>query len=89
MEADVGKMEAQIEVWGAKINGLAAAAAKAGVGARIDLHLHIDDLKVKRAVALAKFDEFKTAEAAKRASLKTGLEHAWSELEAAFRDPRR
>ena len=48
MEADVGTMQAQLKVWGAKIDALAAAAERATAGARIELHQQIDDLNPKR-----------------------------------------
>ena len=89
MDADVGKMEAQLKVWGAEIDRLAAAAEKRRNGARIDLQQHIDDLKAKRALAKAKLDEFKAAGLAKQASVTTDLENAWDSLETAFTDPKR
>ena len=89
MEADVGKLEAQLKVWGARIDRLAAAAGKAGVGARIELHQQIDDLKAKRAIAQARFDEFRAAGIATQARLETGLERAWDEIETAFTDLKR
>ena len=89
MEADVGKMEVQLKIWGARIDRLAAAAGKAGAGARIELHQQIDDLKAKRATAQARFDEFQTAGIATQARLKTGLEGAWDEVETAFTDLKR
>ena len=89
MELDVGTMEKRLKAWGARIDRLFAVAAKAGPGARIELRLQIDDLKVKRATAQARFDEFQAAGIAERARLGAGVESAWNELEAAFADLKR
>lgn len=89
METDVGKLETQLAAWRARIARLAAVAAKAGAGARIELHQQIDDLKARVATAQAKFDAFNAAPIAKQASFKTGVDKAWNEVEAAFADLKR
>jgi len=85
MESDVDKMEAQLARWAALIDDLAEKADR-GAQIKIDYRLRIDDLKVKRAVAQARLNEFKAADGGKRAELKPGTERAWSELESALRD---
>lgn len=84
LEANVGKLEAQLTLWAVQIDDLAAKADKAGARATIEYRQSIDDLKIKRAMAQEKFDEFKAAGSGKWEEFKTDIEHAWSELAAAF-----
>ncbi len=78
-------MEARLEAWDAKIEEFAARANGARGQARIDLHYHIDDLKVKHAVARARLDELKSARNGAREGIKAGLEIAWNDLETTLR----
>ena len=89
MEANVDKMEAQLKLWTAQIDGLAVKAEKTGAQARIECRQNIDDLKARRAVAQAKVDEFKAAGSGKWEEFKAGIERAWSDLEVAFSDLKR
>ncbi len=85
MKAEIEKMEAQLEVWDAKIINFAVRADKARGQAQADLRYHVDSLKVKRAMAHAKLDEMRAAGKEKQENLKEGLETAWKDLEAAFK----
>jgi hypothetical protein len=85
-EANVDKMEAQLKLWIAQIDSLAAKADMAGAKAGIDYRLSLDDLKVKRAVAQSKVDEFKAAGIEKWEEFRAGIECAWSDLESAFQE---
>jgi hypothetical protein len=84
-EGHVGKMEAELRQWGAKLDGLVAKAEKAGAAVKIDQRKRIDDLKAKYQVAQSKLCELKAAGSEKWATLKTGVESAWKDLEAAFK----
>jgi hypothetical protein len=84
LEPNVDKMEAQLTVWAAKIDGLSAKAGHAGVRAGIEYRLSIDDLKAKRVLAQAKVDEYKAAGRDKWEGHQAGIELAWSDLEDAF-----
>ena len=84
-EGHVGKMEAQLRQWGAKLDELVAKAEKAGAAVKIDQRKRIDDLKAKYRVAQSKLCELKAAGSEKWATLKTGVESAWKDLEAAFK----
>jgi len=86
MEANVDKMEAQLKLWARQIDVLAARPGKTGAKVRIEYLQNIDELKLRRAVAQVKVDEFKAAGIGKWEKLKGGIELAWSDLEAAFRD---
>ena len=84
-EGHVGKMEAELRQWGAKLDELVAKAEKAGAEVKIDQRRRIDDLKAKYQVAQSKLCELKAAGSEKWATLKTGVESAWKDLEAAFK----
>lgn len=85
MEGNVGRMETQLKHWGAKLDELVAKAEKAGAGMKIDHRKRIDDLKAKYQVAQSRLGELKAAGSEKWEVLKTGVESAWNELEAAFK----
>jgi DNA repair exonuclease SbcCD ATPase subunit len=85
MEEHVGKREAQLKQWGAKLDQLVAKAEKAGAEMKIERRKRIDDLKAKYQAAQAKLAELKAAGGEKWGVLKTGVESAWNELEAAFK----
>ena len=85
VEANVGKMEAKLRQWGARIDKLVVKAEAVGTEVKIDYRKDIDDLKGKYKVAQSKFDEFKAAGSAKWEIFKTGLETVWNDLENAFK----
>ena len=84
-EANVGKMETQLQQWGAKLDELVAQVEHAGTEAKLDYRERIDALKVNHELARSQLDELKTARNEKWETLKTGLEGAWNELEVAFK----
>jgi hypothetical protein len=79
------KMEAQLKLWATKIDELAASAQSSNGWTRIDLRQRIDDLKVKRALARAKLDDFQAAKGDSRERLMVGLDRLWIDLEEAFK----
>jgi hypothetical protein len=83
--ANVGKMEAELRQWGVKLDKLMAKAEAAGTEVKSDYRKGVEDLKGKYKVAQSKFTESKAAGGAKWGILKTGLEAAWNDLEAAFK----
>jgi hypothetical protein len=87
VETAVEKMEAQLSLWNSRIDNLADKTLKAGVQARFDALVYIDELKALHAIARAKLDEFKAGSAAERVRLKAGMKRAWNELDAAFKNP--
>jgi peptidoglycan hydrolase CwlO-like protein len=84
-EQDLGKLETQLQQWGAKLDEFVAKADRAGTAARIDNRKRIDELKAKVRAAQAKLDEVKTAGSEKWETLKAGVETAWNDLEIAFK----
>jgi hypothetical protein len=80
-------MEAQLKAWGLKINQLVAQTHASGVKAGLDSLMHVDELKALHAIAQAKLNEFTAQEIADRDRLRSELEKAWEELDAAFKKP--
>jgi hypothetical protein len=85
VEAHVGKIEAELGRWGAKIDDLFAKADSAGTGAKVDYRSRLDDLRAKYEAAQANFGRLKTAGNDKWQSFEVAIETAWSELEDAFK----
>lgn len=85
VEARVGKMEAELRRWGAKLDELRARADAAGTGMRIDYRRRLDDMKMKYETAQMRLDELKFAGSSRFDAFQGGIEEAWNELEAAFR----
>jgi ElaB/YqjD/DUF883 family membrane-anchored ribosome-binding protein len=81
IEMNVGKMEAQLQQWGAKLDDLVA---KAGSEAKTDYQQLIDDLKTKYQLAQSRLDQLKAAGGEKMATFKDGMDSAWNEVEVAF-----
>jgi hypothetical protein len=94
MDADVKRMEAQLRLWASKIAHLAAKIQVAGVRTRFETLVHIDELKALHAIAESKLIAFKaaapaaTARDSQRTRLRTEMERAWNELDAAINNPR-
>jgi hypothetical protein len=84
-EANIGKLEAQLSHWGAKLDELVGKVEEGALDAKTDYRKHIDDLKVKHDVARKKLEEFKVAGSEKWMHFKVGIEGAWGELEDAFK----
>jgi hypothetical protein len=84
VEADVGKMEAELETWGARLDKLMAKADPAGTEAKIDYRSRLDDLTAKYRTAETRLEELKAAGTRKWETFQSGIENAWSELEIAF-----
>jgi hypothetical protein len=84
VEADVGKMEVELRIWGVRLDKLLAKGDAAGIGAKIDHRKRLEDLKEKYVAAEARFAELKAAGSGNWDSLKGSVETAWRELETAF-----
>ena len=83
--AHMGKMEEQLKHWVAQLDHLMAKVEKAGADVNSERRKRVDALKVKYQAAQAKLSELKAAGGEKWDTLKTGVETAWSDLEAAFK----
>ena len=84
VEAHVGRLEAELKRWGAKLDEMRAQLDRTGNESTTD-RKWLEDLEAKHDAAQTKFDALKTAGSAKWEIYKTGIEDAWSDLEAAFR----
>ncbi len=82
----VGKMESELKLWGAKLDGLVAKAEGVGAEAKNDYYKGIDDLKAKYKVAQSKLEELKTAGGENMDTLTAGVKLAWKDLEGAFKN---
>jgi hypothetical protein len=85
MKSTIGKMEAQLESWTAKLDEFVARANDAGADAKEQQRDRIDALMAKHKAARAKLDEVRVAGKDKWEILKSGIESVWDELEAAFK----
>jgi hypothetical protein len=94
MDADVERMDAQLRLWASRIDHLATRMQLAGVRTRFETLVHIDELKALHAIAESKLIAFKAAALAvaardtQRTHLRTEMERAWNELDAALNNPR-
>lgn len=79
-EAYQGKMEAQLQEWGAKIDALTAKAEQASADAKAKYQEQIQTLQTKREAAQTKLNELKNASGDAWEDMKTGIESAWSDL---------
>jgi len=84
VEWHIGKMEAELKEWGARLEKLVAKAHASGTGAKIDYRNRLDDLSQKYAAAEKRLTELKAAGTHKWDTHKGGVETAWSELATAF-----
>lgn len=84
-EAQVGKMEAELKIWGAKLDALIAKADAAGTEAKIDYRKRLDDVSARYEVAQSKLRKLQAAGSEKWDAFKTDIESAWSDLETAFK----
>jgi hypothetical protein len=84
IQANVEKMEAQLEHWGTKLQALVTKAEAVGEDAKGEGRKRIDELASKHHAAKLRLDELKAAGAEKWDTLKVGVESAWHELETTF-----
>jgi len=84
-ESQVGKMEAELRRWGAKLDELIRKADAVGTGAKMDYRERLEEMKDKYEAARERLDELKVAGTGKWEIFKGGIEDVWNELEAAFR----
>jgi hypothetical protein len=84
VEKNISKLEAQLQLWGAKLEEVVAKAKVAGAQAKVDSNKQLDELKAKLEVARAKLDEAKSAGGEKWENLKDGVEQVWKDIERAF-----
>lgn len=84
-QENIGKREAQLRRWGARLDQIVAKAEKVGVEVNEAKRQSVDEARTKYQAAQSKLDEFKAAGAEKWETFKTGVETAWSDLESAFK----
>jgi multidrug resistance efflux pump len=82
--AEVGRMEAELRQWSARLDNLLAMADLVGRGTRIDYRERLDDARKKYDAAEAKLAELKAAGRGKWEIFRGGVDDAWSELATAL-----
>jgi hypothetical protein len=82
------RMEAQLGLWGLKIETLAAKALTPGIPIGFETLMRIDELKALFAIAQSRFEDFRAAGHDERAGLEVEMKLASDELDAAFEKAR-
>jgi len=85
MEATVARVEAQLKLLSSKIEHLVARSQIAGVPARFDTLMHIDELKALHAIGLAQLTAYKAADGTKQARIRDEMERSWNDVENAVK----
>jgi putative component of toxin-antitoxin plasmid stabilization module len=78
------KREAQLNEWGAKLQGLKAKAERAKADAKIEYQQQLKDLEAKQAAAREKLEHLKKAGEGAWEDLRAGVESAWGEVKQAM-----
>ena len=84
-QESIGKREAQLRHWGARLDQIVAKAEKVGIEVNAAKRQRVDEARTKYQAAQAKLNEYKAAGSEKWETFMTGLETAWSDLETAFK----
>ncbi len=86
IKAHVGKMDAKINRWGAKLDLLATQADNSEAVARSAFYARIDALILKHRAARSKLEELRGAGSERFEVLSKALDTFWNDLEAAIKD---
>jgi hypothetical protein len=84
-QENIGKREAQLRHWGARLDQIVAKAEKVGIEVNAAKRQRVDEARTKYQAAQTKLNEYKAAGSEKWGAFKTGVENAWSDLESAFK----
>ena len=82
-QAHQDSMQAQLDQWRARLEGLEATAAKAAVGAKAELHKAMEELHALQVAAKKHFDELASASAETWKDVKTSVDSSWSRVSTA------
>jgi hypothetical protein len=85
IDKTIAKMEAQLKLWNARLNELAARGKVTGQEIKIDARNRIDELKVAVDAAQVRLGEVKKAGAEQWENLRVAVEDAWKRAETAFK----
>ncbi|HUH05007.1 MAG TPA: hypothetical protein VML75_23580 [Kofleriaceae bacterium] len=85
IEKTLAKLEDQLHLWRDKLDAAVANAKVTGQEAKISSRKQLDELKSKLDGARSKLDDAKAAGSEKWDAVKDGVEHAWQDLETAFK----
>ncbi len=79
-EAYKAKMEAQLKIWSARLDGFKAKADKASAEAKVELLKQADELKAFEVSAKKHLAEVETSAAESWQKVKDGFEQTWNQL---------
>jgi uncharacterized coiled-coil DUF342 family protein len=79
-DAYVQKLQAQMDIWAAKIDALRAKAHMAEADAKLELNKKIDELEAKQSHTKDKLAEIRDSGDDAWEDLKSGAERAWHDL---------
>ncbi len=85
VDKNLAKLEAQLDLWGAKLTEVMARTNVASKEAKIEAHKELDELKSNLEAARSKLAEAKAAGSEKWDSFKDSVEHLWQDLEGRFK----
>lgn len=86
IDKNLTRLEDQLHLWRDKLDAAIANAKVTGQEARISSRKQFDELESKLDKARAKLDEAKAAGSDKWDAVKEGVDHAWRDLEKAFKE---
>ncbi|HEY5561110.1 MAG TPA: hypothetical protein VIK72_05005 [Clostridiaceae bacterium] len=78
------KIKAQIEQYGAKIDGMRGKAAEVSADMKLEYLSQVDKLQGKKDILKAKYQELKKSSEGSWEDVKAGTESAWSQLKESF-----
>jgi hypothetical protein len=85
IDENLAKLEAKLDLWGAKLKEVIARTNVAGKEAKIESQKEVEELKSNLEIARSKLAEAKAAGSEKWDSFKDGVEHLWQDLEGRFK----
>jgi len=83
---DRGRMKAQLQHWGAKLDELVARAEASGSDATAGSKERLEVLRAKHRNARSKFGELRAAGGERWVNFKTGMASVWKEIETTVKE---
>lgn len=81
----MGRMEAQLEVWGRKLDEYAATEDRAGIETKAELGKRVQELKATYRAAKTRLVQLRSEGNDRRDLVMHGLQHAWTEAETTIK----
>lgn len=84
-QENIGRREAQLRHWGARLDQIEAKAEKVGFELNAAKRQCLDEARTKYEAAQSKLDEYRAAGSEQLEAFRTGLETAWTDLRLAIK----